>query len=150
MTTSTSNSPNVALVKGQPMTNSRDVAELFGKRHADVLRALTALECSPQFTERNFALSEYRDSTGRAVRAYNMTKDGFVFLVMGFTGKEAARFKLAYIARFNEMEAELRQPIAPSSLSRQPVMTFHREGLKLRVINTDSGPLPPGHALATP
>ncbi|MET3925148.1 Rha family transcriptional regulator [Devosia sp. 2618] len=63
MTTSTSIIPNVALVKGQPMTNSRDVAELFGKRHAEVLRAMTGLYCSPEFTERNFALSEYRDST---------------------------------------------------------------------------------------
>ncbi len=36
-----------------------------------------------------------------------MTKDGFVFLVMGFTGKKAAAFKEAYIAEFNRMEAEL-------------------------------------------
>lgn len=36
-----------------------------------------------------------------------MTKDGFVFLVMGFTGKKAARFKEAYIEEFNRMEAEL-------------------------------------------
>lgn len=38
---------------------------------------------------------------------YTMTKDGFVFLIMGFTGKKAAAFKEAYIAEFNRMEAEL-------------------------------------------
>lgn len=41
-----------------------------------------------------------------------MTKDGCVFLITGFTGREAARFKEAYIARFNEMEAALRRPSA--------------------------------------
>lgn len=33
-----------------------------------------------------------------------MTRDGFTFLVMGFTGKVAAQFKEAYIEAFNEME----------------------------------------------
>lgn len=70
------------------MCNSRDVAALFGKRHDNVLQSLDRLECSPSFTERNFALSDYRDASGRAVRSMNMTKDGFVFLVMGFTGVE--------------------------------------------------------------
>lgn len=37
-----------------------------------------------------------------------MTRDGFVFLVMGFTGKMAAKFKEAYIKAFNAMEAMLR------------------------------------------
>jgi hypothetical protein len=41
-------------------------------------------------------------------RTIDMTKDGFTFLVMGFTGRKAASFKEAYIARFNEMEAEIR------------------------------------------
>lgn len=112
MTTSISIIPNVALVEGQPMTNSRDVAKLFGKRHDNVLRSLASLEYSPAFTALNFEESDYLDSTGRSLTAYNMTKDGFVFLVMGFTGKEAARFKEAYIARFNEL-AELRQPLPP-------------------------------------
>jgi Rha family phage regulatory protein len=45
-----------------------------------------------------------------------MTKDGFTFLVMGFTGAEAAKFKLAYITAFNDMEAKLR---APAPVARQ-------------------------------
>lgn len=74
-----------------------------------MLRAISNLDCSAQFNERNFALVEYRDAKGEARRSFNMTKDGFVFLVMGFTGKQAAQFKEAYIQRFNEMEAELRR-----------------------------------------
>jgi hypothetical protein len=38
-----------------------------------------------------------------------MTRDGFSLLAMGFTGKKALQFKLAYIKQFNAMEAELRE-----------------------------------------
>ena len=44
-----------------------------------------------------------------------MTKDGFSFLVMGYTGKKAARFKEAYINAFNKMESEIRSSIKPKS-----------------------------------
>ncbi len=45
---------------------------------------------------------------------YNLSRDGFALLAMGFTGKQALAFKLAYISAFNAMEARLRQPyVAP-------------------------------------
>lgn len=55
----------VTLDHGEIWTTSLLVAEKFAKRHADVMRAVQNLECSPAFAERNFALSEYRDPTGR-------------------------------------------------------------------------------------
>ncbi|WP_200960469.1 Rha family transcriptional regulator [Rhizobium sp. Root651] len=67
------------------------------------------LDCSQSFTHLNFKASEYRDPTGRSLRSVDMTKDGFTFLAMGFTGTKAARFKEAYIAQFNAIEAELRE-----------------------------------------
>lgn len=47
---------------------------------------------------------------------YVMSKDGFVLLVMGYTGPEAMRMKKAYIARFNDMEEQLRttSPLLPN------------------------------------
>ncbi|MDH2091146.1 Rha family transcriptional regulator [Rhizobium pusense] len=101
--------PILSIKDGNVVANSRDVADYFEKRHADVLRSIDCLDCSPQFTERNFAFSGYLDSTGRTLRSIDMTKDGFVFLAMGFTGAKAARFKEAYITQFNAMEAELRE-----------------------------------------
>lgn len=68
------------------------------------------MDCSVDFRERNFALTEERREIGVVTRntlSIDMTKDGLVFLIMGFTGRKAAAFKEAYIARFNEMEAEL-------------------------------------------
>ena len=48
--------PNmVALVNGVPMTDSRIVAERFGKTHAHVLRDIESLECSPAFRQSNSA-----------------------------------------------------------------------------------------------
>lgn len=91
------------------MIDSRTVAEAFGKNHFDVLKAIKNLDCSPEFTASNFAVSTYKDKSGKKNPCYNMTKDGFVFLVMGFTGAKAAEFKEKYIAAFNAMESHIRQ-----------------------------------------
>ena len=95
---------------GEVKTTSLKVAEAFSKQHKDVLRKLESLDCSEEFTQRNFALSEYMDSTGRKLPSYEMTKDGFMFLVMGFTGQKAAAIKEAYINAFNQMAAQLARP----------------------------------------
>ncbi|MEH8111485.1 Rha family transcriptional regulator [Aeromonas veronii] len=98
----------VAVVEsGVLMTTSLKVADAFGKRHDNVLRKLESLSCSPEFTALNFEVSEYTDTTGRKLSMWNMTKDGFMFLVMGFTGTKAATIKEAYIAEFNRMADEL-------------------------------------------
>ncbi|EPL8825186.1 Rha family transcriptional regulator [Pseudomonas aeruginosa] len=99
----------VKLVEGQITTTSVDVAAHFKKRHDTVLRAIRLLECSAEFTARNFAASEYTDPTGRKLKQFRMTRDGFAFLAMGFTGKEAAKWKEAYINAFNRLEQELRK-----------------------------------------
>lgn len=91
-------------------TTSLQIAEHFGKRHADVIRAIKRLDAPAEFTERNFALSDFTDSTGRTLPAYRITRDGFTLLAMGFTGKDALHWKIAYIDAFNHMEAALHQP----------------------------------------
>ena len=94
----------VNITNGRPMTTSLLVAEKFNKRPSSVTRAIRNLECSEQFTEHNFVLSEYVDSTGRKNPMHHITKDGFVFLAMGFTGKKAALLKESYIREFNRMQ----------------------------------------------
>jgi Rha family phage regulatory protein len=109
--------PAVFEKNGVILTNSRDVAAYFGKRHADVLRAIDKLECSEDFYRRNFAsvIVEYENGKGgkQEARAFDMTKDGFGFLAFGFTGKEAAKFKEAYISQFNEMKKMLLEQVSP-------------------------------------
>ncbi len=101
--------PDVTIKNGRVVTTSVAIAEFFGKRHERVLDKIRNLDCSAKFTEHNFVSSEYTDPTGRKLPMYQITKNGFVFLVMGFTGKKAAAFKEAYIAEFDRMEAELHQ-----------------------------------------
>lgn len=95
----------------QVVTTSLKVAEYFRKPHKDVLKSIRTLECSTEFTRRNFSpcfyFSELRNNVKRKLPMYYMTRDGFTLLVMGFTGKIAARFKEAYINAFNEMERKL-------------------------------------------
>ncbi|MFD1216421.1 Rha family transcriptional regulator [Microbulbifer celer] len=97
----------IVLHDNQVRTTSLKVAEAFGKRHDNVIRKLQTIDCSQKFNELNFEGIEYTDGRGRQKPAFEMTKDGFVFLVMGFTGHKAAQVKEAYIAAFNEMAAQL-------------------------------------------
>lgn len=92
----------------EAMADSRDVAAYFGRNHFDVLRGIRSLGCSPEFRQRNFTAFKTNDLTGESTSHVTMTKDGFTFLAMGFTGATAALFKERYIAQFNAMEAELR------------------------------------------
>ena len=103
-------------------TTSLKVAEAFNKQHRDVIRKLKCLECSDEFNARNFTHVEYRDKKGELRKAYEMTKDGFMFLVMGFTGKKAAQIKEAYINAFNQMANQLRSamPILPPAQYQLP------------------------------
>ncbi|CAK8737401.1 hypothetical protein SODG_001124 [Sodalis praecaptivus] len=79
--------PKVTIRNGKAVTTSLDVANYFQKRHDDVLKKLCTLDCSADFSARNFAGAEYTDEQGKQRPMFEMTKDGFVFLVMGFTGK---------------------------------------------------------------
>ncbi|EKK2182932.1 Rha family transcriptional regulator [Salmonella enterica] len=102
--------PEIRIINGQAVTSSLAVADYFTKRHDDVLKKIRALECSPEFSARNFAGAEYTDDQGKKRPCYNITRDGFAFLAMGFTGKRAAQFKEAYINAFNQMEKQLSTP----------------------------------------
>lgn len=95
--------------KGRAITTSRNVAEIFGKRHDDVLKAIRKLECSSEFRLGNFAESSYKNEQNKTQPQYLMTRDGFTILAMGFTGKEAMKFKEGYIKQFNAMERILQQ-----------------------------------------
>lgn len=67
--------------------------------------------------QRNFTLVEYTDAKGESRPMYELTRDGFTLLAMGFTGKKALEFKLAYINQFNKMEQALKQPDFTTTLT---------------------------------
>ncbi|HCB9414722.1 TPA: Rha family transcriptional regulator [Escherichia coli] len=113
----TQSHPEITIINGRVVTTSLAVANYFTKRHERVLDRIRNLECSAEFTEHNFVLSEYTDASGRKLPCYQITRDGFAFLAMGFTGKRAAQFKEAYINAFNQMEKQLSKPAVPSDVA---------------------------------
>ncbi|MDN4069982.1 Rha family transcriptional regulator [Paenibacillus vini] len=141
----------VFIQDGKTVTDSLTVAEVFGKRHSDVLRSINNLECSDDFNERNFASVDYPDAKGQHRRKIIMTQDGFSFLVMGYTGKEAARFKEMYINAFNKMRDQLKRPADPlkalmqathNLLASQEMIVERVDGLETKLetqITLDSG-----------
>lgn len=121
--------------KKHASTTSRLIAEKFGKLHKNVLRDIESLECSEDFTRLNFEPSEYIDSTGRKLKEYIISRDGFVFLVMAFTGEKAAKFKEEYLAEFNRMEEQIRKESFQNPL---PVYT-------MRVLSEPTKSVPRGY-----
>lgn len=119
----TSDQRAIALVTPDCTTTSLIVAEVFGKRHDHVIRDIRALieqapSCVPNFGETEVGRPSPLNGARIASQAYTITRDGFMLLAMGFTGKKALNWKLAFIEAFNEMEAALRnqsaQPAAPA------------------------------------
>lgn len=116
---------------GKVFANSREVAEVFGKRHCDVLRDIRRLECSAEFHRSNFGPNEINDLTGTSTESVDMTRDGLTFLVMGFTGAKAAQFKEAYIlATFVVMdETERRLWEIAENLHRAELTVLERSNM---------------------
>ena len=111
--------------------NSLMVAKMFNKTHQHVLRDIAKITesksgLSEEFRVHNFVKSSYKDSTGRKIPCYDMTRDGFTVLVMGYTGQRAMRFKETYIHRFNEMESFIRTLV--EARTQFPLLT---ENIKL-------------------
>lgn len=88
--------------------DSREVARFFGKRHDNVLQSIRNLNCSPEFSLLNFQEFKINDLE-QTTSHFMMTKDGFLFLGFGFSGDKAGRLKEAFLAKFNEMEEQIRQ-----------------------------------------
>lgn len=102
---------NIFKQNGQMVVSSRQVAEDFEKRPADIIRTIEALIIgmgSAQNCVGYFIESEYEDAKGELRKEYLLTRDGFSLLVMGFTGTKALEWKLKYIEAFNKMESLLK------------------------------------------
>lgn len=94
----------------QLTTDSIKVAAAFNREHKNVLQSIDKLDCSQEFASANFSAHEEIIQAGavrRKSKIYKMTKDGFMFLVMGFTGKQAGQIKEAYINAFDQMWQQL-------------------------------------------
>ncbi len=114
----------VQIQESKVTTTSLKVAEVFGKEHKNVLRdidnLINSLSNIEQKDELKFEPISYTDKYGRDKKAYNLNKDAFILLVMGYSGEKAINLKVAYINAFNQMETQLRA-LYSTTLSRDEI-----------------------------
>lgn len=117
--------------EGQPVVSSREVANNFEKEHSKVLRTIKEkIEVNPILASpKYFIESTYLDKSNRQSKEYLLTRDGFSFLVMGFTGAKADMWKLKYIEAFNKMEEKLKNlnPYTGISKELQAIFTIDKK-----------------------
>ena len=101
----------VQLRNDEAVCNSLDVAKKFNKEHSKVIRSIEQIRenSSSQNWLQCFNETSYKDESGKNNKMYLMNRDGFAFLVMGFTGKKAMEWKWKYIEAFNKMESIIRE-----------------------------------------
>ncbi len=104
------NEIEITNTNGVLTVSSLQVAKDFNKQHKhilekidDIMAQINSAENSAQY----FIESSYTDKSGKSNKCYDITRDGFSLLVMGFTGKKALEWKLKYIEAFNSMERQL-------------------------------------------
>ena len=82
---------------------SLEIAQVTGKPHNDVLKAIRKMEQAwNQVTQGNFSLSTYQDATGRTLPCYSLTKTECLYIATKFN--DEARAKL--VLRWEQLERE--------------------------------------------
>lgn len=125
----------------QAVTTSLQVAEKFKKQHKHVLESIQNLVAENMAAKNMFALGSYT-IRGRKYKMFYMNKDGFTLLAMGFTGKQAMKFKLEYIDAFNQMEQAIKEeqsklPQSPEELLELTIKVASRTEHRVSNIEDD-------------
>ena len=103
----------VISLHGKVFANSQVVSDRFDKTHKNVLGTIDNLLrnlTAENSAVKNFFIEQtFTNKRNREYRRFDITRDGFSLLAMGFTGSEALKFKLQFIEAFNNMETELKR-----------------------------------------
>jgi Rha family phage regulatory protein len=105
----------IAVIDGHPTTTTLDIANVYGKRHDNVVSLVRQrmTECPEEWCLLNFkeVIGEYQNGKGgtQTCPVIRMTKKGFHFVVGKFTGAKAVQHQIAFADEFERMEAELQK-----------------------------------------
>ncbi len=131
----------VSNVNGTLTVSSLQVAKDFEKRPSDVNEAIEKLTAEKSAVKNMFIEATYINERGRQYKCYDLTRDGFSLLVMGFTGKKALEWKLKYIEAFNKMEqtiikqyTELESLEIQAKANRAMAMRMNAENRRLKLL----------------
>ena len=120
------------------VTESRRVAKHFGKQHAKVLRDIRRVseDAGGDFAKANFGFCTEASKTqrGKPQPFYQITKDGFMLLAMGFTGKAAMAVKLAFLCAFNAMAEHIKRNATSAWGEYQAAVIDYKKGAAMASI----------------
>lgn len=106
------NDLTVSNQNGKLVTDSREVAEVVGKRHTDLLRSIDSYKgilLNAKMRSVDFFIeSTYKDSTGRELPCYLLTKKGCDMVANKMTGEKGVLFTATYVTKFDEMEKQIK------------------------------------------
>lgn len=127
---------------GQLTVSSLQIAESFEKQHKNVVQSIENLKAENSALTNMFIESTYKvDGNNKTYKCYDITRDGFSLLVMGFTGKKALEWKLKYIEAFNTMEQTIRGQqkqldalLIQAKADRATAMRINAENRRLKLL----------------
>lgn len=122
----------VEIKNNQVVVSSRRVAEHFSKYHKHVLESIREILSEENSANKFFQEVSYT-YRGRVLPEYLMNRDGFSLLVMGFTGREALKWKIKYIEAFNAMEKALREKKALPAPQERPSRRYTLHGVPVMI-----------------
>ena len=130
---------NANIINTQQTMTSLEIAELTGKQHKNVMQAIRNMEPAwEKITGLKFQLSGYKDSTGRSLPCYQLTKTECLYIATKFN--DEARAKL--VLRWEELEREQalggQSPCALPSPQKILAMADDIIGTGLRMLNADA------------
>lgn len=129
----------VAITPAGARTNSRLVADAFDKQHKQVLHVIdTILERKPDLLGHYFMPKEMEVSADcvapRSVRGFEMDRDGFCLVAMGFTGEKALEWKLAFIEAFNALEHQVLETVEEEPVREPAALDFDAMAERMRMV----------------
>lgn len=98
--------------ENQLVLDSREVAEMVGKRHANLIRDIDhyieVLSQNSKLSSDSFFIEKtYVAGTGKQYKRYDITRKGCEMAANKLTGEKGILFTAEYVERFNQMEKEL-------------------------------------------
>ncbi|HDR8447690.1 ORF6C domain-containing protein [Bacillus cereus] len=128
---------------GEVVTDSLTIAQIFGKRHDNVISdiKLQMDYAGAEFSLLNFEESTYTNERGRMYPKYNLTEEAFTLVVFGYNTKEAVQTKIRFIQEFKRMKEYIKKqqqvPTDPMSILKLTFEALEGQKQELQHIKSD-------------
>lgn len=128
----------VVVTKKVALVSSDKIAEIFGKRHDNVLKminkSINSLLQMEESISKYYLDSSYTTSRNKTYPRFNLTRKGFDLVALSFTGEKAFKYKVYYIDAFHDKDALIKKHklIAKTNSLDEMWVEFRQEGKVFR------------------